>query len=184
MQLIDAVNVTLKALGESLITDINTSNPSAGLAKSSLAIQRRGALATGWWFNTIERIYTPSALGKINVPYNQLSVYGTDGSKYGVRNSLLYNLVEQTSVFTETVTLRIMIDVEFEDLPEYIAQYLAYSVAAETYMNDLGKDNNYVELQAKASEYKSLAFRENLRNEQYNSASLRQSSRIRRGFYI
>ena len=99
MRELDAVNLTLEALGESRVMDINTSNPSAGLARSALARNRRGLLSTGFWFNVVEREVAPTADGFIKVPWNQLAVYdaGSD-SKYGVRDGNLYDLMEQTDV--------------------------------------------------------------------------------------
>lgn len=184
MREIDAVNVTLEALGESRIVDLNTSNPSAGLARSALERKRAAALATGWWFNTIFRTVTPGQDGLVNVPWAQLSIYGTDGYKYGERDGVLYDLVNQTKVFTSTVSLKINIDIAFADLPEYMAQWLAYETAAEVYMNDLGADSNYQGLSMEAQRLYSLVYREHLRNMKYSTASTRTAARIRRGFTI
>lgn len=184
MRELDAVNVTLEALGESRIVDLNTSNPSAGLARSALERKRTAALATGWWFNTVYKTATPATSGMINVPWAQLALYGLDGTKYGERDGVLYDLVEQTKIFTESVSLKVIIDIEFQDLPEYMAQWLAYSTAAEVYMNDLGSDSNYQGLEQRAAELYSLFYREHLRNMQYSSAKTRTAARIRRGFRI
>ncbi len=59
MRELDAVNLTLEALGESRVMDINTSNPSAGLARSALSRNRRGLLSSGFWFNVVERDIPP-----------------------------------------------------------------------------------------------------------------------------
>lgn len=182
MREIDAVNVTLEALGESRIVDLNTSNPSAGLARSALERKRAAALSTGWWFNTIHRTVQPGAGGQIKVPWAQLALYGTDGHKYGERDGVLYDLIEQTKVFTQQVELRVIIDIAFADLPEYMAQWLAYETAAEVYMNDLGADSNYQGLFSESQRLYSLVYREHLRNMRYSTGRTRASARISRGF--
>lgn len=184
MREIDAVNVTLEALGESRIVDINSSNPSAGLARSALARTRRGVLSTGWWFNTIFRSVTPAPNpGQIKIPWNQLSMYGCDGTKYGERDGVLYDLVEQTKVFTDTVDLKIIIDIEFEDLPEHMAMWVANATAAQVYLNDLGSDGNYKGLLMVAAEYEALNMREHLRNQRYSTARTHNARKIRSGFF-
>lgn len=184
MREIEAVNITLEALGESRIVDLNTSNPSAGLARSALSRKRTGILSTGWWFNVITDTITPGFNGQIKVPWAQLSIYSLDGRKYGERDGVLYDLVNRSKVFSETVRVRVVLDIEFGDLPEYMAQWIAYETAAEVYMNDLGADSNYQRLVVTAAEMESLNLREHLRNQRYSTARTRTASRIRRGFRI
>ena len=110
MRELDAVNLTLEALGESRVIDVNTSNPSAGLARSALERNRRGLLSTGYWFNAVEREITPTADGFIKVPWNQLAVYDAcSDSKYGVRNGNLYDLVEQNEYFDSSVKIKVVL---------------------------------------------------------------------------
>lgn len=186
MREIDAVNVTIEALGESRVVDLNSSSPTAGLARAALSRTRKGAIATGWWFNTIFRDATPvPPANQIKVPWPQLSIYDTcTNEKYGERDGVLYNLVDQTKVFTDTVHLKVTLDIEFEDLPEHCAMWVAYATAAEVYLNDLGADGNYRQLLAKAAEYESLNYREHLRNQKYSTARTRTAGRIAYGFRI
>lgn len=184
MREIDAVNVTLEALGESRIVDINTSNPSAGLARAALARTRRGTLSTGWWFNTIYRTVAPTPNpGQIKVPWSQLAMYGLDGRKYAERNGVLYDLVEQTKVFDAPVELKVVIDYAFEDMPEHMALWVAHATAAQVYLNDLGSDGNYKGLLAAAAEYEALTMREHLRNQRYSTSRTRNARKIRSGFF-
>jgi len=184
MRLIDAVNVTLEALGESRAVDLNSSNPSVGLAKSAIERTRRGILSTGHWFNVIEREVTPAQTGRIAVPWRQLALYGLDGKKYAEREGILYDLVEQTNRFTQPVRLRVILDFEFEDLPEHAALWIAYEAAAQVYSNDLGADQNFQILVQQAREYEALTLREHLRNQRYSTSRTRNSARIRYGFRI
>lgn len=185
MRELDAINLTLEALGESRVMDINTSNPSAGLARSALARNRRGLLSTGFWFNVVEREVTPTTDGFIKVPWNQLAVYDADSdSKYGVRDGNLYDLVEQDTHFDSPVKIRVVLDLDFEDLPEHAAMWVANYTAAQVYLNDLGSDGNYSNYAAEASRYYSLMFREHLRNQKFSTSKTRFARRIRRARFM
>lgn len=184
MRLIDAVNVTLEALGESRAVDLNSQNPSVGLAKAAIERIRRGTLSTGYWFNTITREVTPSDAYRITIPWKQVAIYGLDGKKYSERNGNLYDLVEQTQRFEQPVCLRVILDFDFEDLPEHVALWIAYEAASQVYSNDLGTDANYQVLQQLSRDYEALTLREHLRNQRYSTARTRNAHRIRYGFRI
>lgn len=185
MRELDAINLTLEALGESRVMDINTSNPSAGLARSALARNRRGLLSTGYWFNVVEREITPTADGFIKIPWNQLAVYDAcSDSKYGVRDGNLYNLVEQDAYFDSPVKVKVVLDLNFEDLPEHAAMWIANYTAAQVYLNDLGSDGNYANYASEAERYKSLVLREHLRNQKYSTSRTRFARRIRRARFM
>ena len=177
MQLLEAINITLRAIGESEIVSESTTNPSAGIIKSAITMHRRALLATGWWFNTVEQTITPSALNRITPPSNALAIYGIAGQKYAAREGVLYNLMTQSEVFTEKTYIRSYIDFDFEDLPEYAASYIACRVAAETYRNDIGVDSNFQSLYNDSEEAFALLHREHARNQ---SRSTVQSRRFRK----
>lgn len=181
MRELDAINLTLEALGESRVMDINTSNPSAGLARSALERNRRGLLSTGYWFNVVTREVTPTTDGLIKVPWNQLAVYDAASTgKYGVRDGNLYDLVEQTQYFDGPVSIKVVIDLAFEDLPEHAAMWIANYTAAQVYLNDLGSDGNYSNYAAEAERYKTLVLREHLRNQKFSTSKTRFARRIQR----
>lgn len=177
MQLLEAINVALRAIGESEIVSESTSNPSAGIIKSALTQNRRSLLATGWWFNMKEQVIKPNTDKRITPPYNALAIYSSEGHKFAKRDGWLYDLINQTEQFTEETYIKSFLDIDFEDLPEYAAQYIALVVAAETYRNDIGVDNNYSALMSDAQERYNLLYREHARNQ---SRSTRQSHRFRR----
>lgn len=165
--------------------DISTSNPSAGLARSALARNRRGLLSTGYWFNVVEREITPTADGFIKVPWNQLAVYDARAyNKYGVRDGNLYDLVEQNEYFDSPVKIKVVLDLNFEDLPEHAAMWIANYTTAQVYLNDLGSDGNYANYASEAERYKSLVLREHLRNQKYSTSKTRFARRIRRARFM
>lgn len=185
MRLIDAINVTLSALGESEIMSLSTSNPSAGVARSAIKRGTRALLSTGWWFNTINIDVRAPQSGEIKLPSNAVSVFDKVGRNlYGIRDGVLYNLATQSKFFTGRVQVQVRLGIDFEDLPEYPAQYVAYTAAAEVYMNDLGTDNNVQQLQMKAQEMYRLMHMEQVRVQKMNTSRTPQGFRIRRSISI
>lgn len=178
MLLIEAINITLRAIGESEIVSESTSNPSAGIVKSALTQHRRSLLATGWWFNTVEQTIIPTTDYRITPPANALAIYGESGQKYSERDGFLFNLLTQSSRFEEKTYLKAYIDYEFSDLPEYGAQYIALRVAAETYRNDIGVDANFQALISDAEEAYALLYREHTRNQARSTRQSRQYKRV------
>lgn len=177
MLLLEAINITLRAIGESEVVSESTSNPTAGIVKSAITQHRRGLLATGWWFNTWEQEITPTSDNRITPPQNALALYGKSGEKYAARDGWLFDLIRQSNRFTERTYIKAYIDYDFEDLPEYAAQYIACRVAAETYRNDIGVDSNFQSLISDSDEAYSLLFREHARNQ---ARSTRQSRRFKK----
>lgn len=178
MQLLEAINISLRALGETEVVSESTSNPSAGIIKSAINQHRRTLLTTGWWFNTVEQTITPTSDGRITPPSNALAIYGERGRKYSVREGFLYDLMTQSMHFEGATYIKSFVDYDFEDLPEYAAAYIACRVAAETYRNDIGVDQNFAALMNDANENWDLFFREHLRNQKKSSRQTRQWKRI------
>ena len=177
MLLLEAINITLRALGESEVVSESTSNPSAGIVKSALTQHRRSLLATGWWFNTWEQTITPTSDNRITPPSNALALYGKDQNKLAARDGWLFDLMRQSFSFTETTYIKAYIDYDFEDLPEYAATYIATRVAAETYRNDIGVDSNFQSLISDSQEAYAMLFREHTRNQHL---STKKSKRYRK----
>lgn len=184
MQLLEAINIALRAIGESEIVSESTSNPSAGIIKSAITQNRRSLLATGWWFNTVEQTLTPNTDKRITPPYNTLAIYGIAGNKFSLRDGWLYDLINRTTEFTEATYIKSFIDFEFEDLPEYAAEYIATRVAAETYRNDIGADSNYQILTQDAETVYELLVREHVRNKAKSTQNLRRFRKINAARYI
>jgi len=184
MLLLEAINISLRAIGESEVVSESTSNPSAGIIKSAITQHRRSLLATGWWFNTVEQTITPTADNRITPPAAALAIYGEAGQKYGERDGWLYDLLRQSTSFTEATYIKSYIDYDFEDLPEYAAQYIAMRVAAETYRNDIGVDSNFQSLVSDADEVYALLFREHARNQNRATVQSRRYKKVNSARFI
>lgn len=166
MQLLDAINIGMRAIGYDAITSERTSNPKAGIIKAAIESHTVMLLTSGWWFNTITQTIIPTEeYGTIKVPADTLAIYSFDyKTRYGERDGVLYSLLDRSQKFTEPTSFKIIVNIEFQYLPEYAATHIAYKAAAETYLNDLGMDNNVSKLEQTALQNFQLLHMEHLRN--------------------
>ncbi|WP_218814142.1 hypothetical protein [Rickettsiella endosymbiont of Dermanyssus gallinae] len=171
MNQIQAINTSLRAIGEQEIVTLASDNPSVGIIISGIDQVRIGLLATGWWFNTIEQAFIPSQDGSITPPHNSLSIYSVvKGEKYlRTPDGYLFDINRQSKVFSEKVQLKIVLDLEMDRMPEYASLYVANKTAANTYRDDIGVDNNYKILLEEAERSLSLLHREHVRNQRLST---------------
>lgn len=125
---IDAVNLMLEAIWESPVSTLDVSGvASVATAKRVLDETSRSVQTRGWAFN-LEYDY-PLGVdinGTIPVPLNALHVAPMDPTlPYVQRGYLLYDRGNHTFTFTDPVNVRLILLLEFEDLPDAARQYIA-----------------------------------------------------------
>ena len=115
-------------------------------------------LAMGWSFNTVVKELSFNTNGNIAISPNYLRVdgYGNDYRRLlTVRGNYLYDLDNDTDVFTSTVELLITQNLEWDDIPSPVQFFIARS-AAVTYQaltkGDTQKDQILRDLEARAME--------------------------------
>jgi hypothetical protein len=138
---LEAVNAMLRSIGESPIaslTDIAVQD--AEIALTTLRSVSRSVQVRGWDFNTeIEMELVVNGDGNIPLPSNTLSVDPVDETKKLVqRGSRLYDPVEHTYVFTDPVTVNLIVMLPFEELPEAARNYIFVRAARQFQDNTVG----------------------------------------------
>jgi len=132
---LSAVNSILGAIGQSPITTLNYENPEVSFIYNILTEVNKDVQNEGWHFNTEYHIATePDADGYITIPNNALRYDIHDGLKdrskdVVQRNNRLYDLVNHTDVFTETLYLDLVTLYTFGDLPNPFQRYITYRSA-------------------------------------------------------
>ena len=132
---LSAVNSILGAIGQSPITTLNDENPEISFIYNILTEVNKDVQNEGWHFNTEYHIATePDSNGYITIPNNALRYDINDGLKdrskdVVMRNGRLYDLVNHTDVFTETLYLDLVTLYAFEDLPNPFQRYVTYRSA-------------------------------------------------------
>tara|TARA_Y100001938_G_scaffold30747_1_gene41808 strand:- start:1322 stop:1930 length:609 start_codon:yes stop_codon:yes gene_type:complete len=132
---LSAVNSILGAIGQSPITTLNYENPEVSFIYNILTEVNKDVQNEGWHFNTEYHIATePDGNGYITIPNNALRYDINDGLKdrskdVVMRNGRLYDLVNHTDVFSETLYLDLVTLYAFEDLPNPFQRYVTYRSA-------------------------------------------------------
>ncbi len=102
-------------------------------ALNALDDASREVLSEGRSFNTdLEYDLVPSS-DEIAVPADAISIEVLpeyrDGDKFDIREGKLYNLTDSTFTITRTLKARVAFQVEFENMPETIRQYVTAKAA-------------------------------------------------------
>ena len=173
MTLLEIVNGILPYLGEATVTTTNTQHPTVGLVLQNIATTLESLLAEGWWFNTVNTTLYPDIQGYIAAPNNILAWYSTDDNKLDVRGNKMIDYSTGSELFTvgtsylgEYTTL-----LSVEELPIYAQHVIMYTVALNTYVQDIGVEKN-VEFISQQLNHNMLMLRqENLRKQKYKGGN-------------
>lgn len=179
MQLLESVNICLHTLGEARVTSTDTRHPSVDLILSTINTKKALLLERGWWFNTSVVHMYPNDLKQIAYPANSLRIESDDRRKvYSARSGMLYDVLAGTQYFDGPVYLQVSVDLDFEDLPECVANVITYRVARAVYVGDMGNDSSVSDLM----QNEQMAYLQmetlHLRNMNYNTRNRREFSRI------
>ena len=130
---LEAINICLRAVGESPVTSVDSQNPYVIAASNIVDNERKNLLAEGWWFNTQRGLtLTPDRNKFIFVPINTLAIDTNDRKgAIAVRKDKLIDLYNNTFEFENSITLDLVEDLEFTDLPFSAARTIAYVAAVE-----------------------------------------------------
>lgn len=177
MRLLDAANLILARVGEHPVTSIAIKHPTLAVLLPEIELELKTMLLRGWWFNEYDYTAYPNSEGQINLGTECLSFV----PKYvdaALRGQELYDTANRTYVWTAPVQGRIKEYLSFERVPETAAQHVLFMAAVNTYIQDIGKTNEVVEWQAKATTALDALLDEHLRNKRYNSKNTTAFQRI------
>lgn len=136
---LEAVNRMLRFVGElpvpsSVIIDDLPDGHEAKTALEILTEMNREVQEPGWWFNVEEWNY-PQVDGYITIPTTVITVKSTsDTTKYLVKGNQLYDVANQTKIFTNDVELTTIFEVGFEDLPSVFASLVMYEASKQLHI--------------------------------------------------
>ena len=141
-----AVNMALENISESPVNTLVGASGDAyvSTAQSILEEIARTVCEDVWNFNKdTDYDITPDGNGNIILSDNMISVdghYRTD--EYATRQGKLYDKTKQTFVFTDTVSVDVVWEFEYEDIPQHIRTYIAVRAARTFARRTLGDANN------------------------------------------
>jgi hypothetical protein len=138
MDILEAVNGITASVGTPPVNSLSTGHPDVARAKNTLDAIRKEFHTMGYWYNNVSDVtYLKDLDGLISVPTNVMDVEFVDGII--LKGSKLYNIDDSTYVFSDNVTIDVVLDIGFEMLPNVVA----YAIAAEakaTFFADLDGD--------------------------------------------
>lgn len=143
---LDAVNVMLSTIGE---TPINSLDASSGLADAVIARQILSEVAVqvqeeGWHFNTEHNfVLTPTTSGEIFVAPNVIEIDTVEGDRevdVAIRGNRLYDRTNQTYAFTKDLKCKVVILLEFEELPQAARHYVTIRASRVFQQRVLGSE--------------------------------------------
>lgn len=126
MSFLDAVNKVLAVTGDSPVSTLDDSYIQSRIAQQMLERATRDVLAQGWWFNEDENVtLTPDINGFITLAPNviKVSVIGDNGGIIQ-RGSKMYDRANRTYVFSESIPVDMVINLEWEELPQVARAYI------------------------------------------------------------
>jgi len=168
---IDSINKMLRYVGElpvptSVVIDDLPDGHEAKTARIILAEQSRELQSKGWWFNRENWTYIPDD-GYITFSPEVIEI-SSDDEGYLIKGGDLYDVDNQTKVFTESVELVTIFETPLEDLPDLFGNYVLYSAALELH-SYLNSDSDTLKSINKSLEKASIALaRENLKRSKVN----------------
>jgi hypothetical protein len=141
MKLYEGINMLLASIGEAPITDDDQAlNADAlsdvGMARNTILTMNKTMQEEGWWFNKeVDYPLVPNENNKIPIGDNILSVVDT---KYVVKDHKLWDIQNKTFDFTTTIKTTVVFLIDFDDLPNVMADVIVRESQAEFYNNVFG----------------------------------------------
>ena len=180
MTTLDAVNKILRAVGEAPVTSEESQNPYVLAAKNILDEKSKEIQSMGWWFNTQYNVrLLPDNQGFVQVPSNTLAI--DNHERYGgvaVRDDYLIDLSNNTNKFTQAVTINIVEEVDFNNLPYVAAQDITAQSAVEMQRAYEMDDKKYEALAMDAQRTRIELKKQHARNNNFNSLDSPQAQKM------
>ncbi|ALA46505.1 putative tail tubular protein A [Dickeya phage BF25/12] len=170
MELLEAINTCLTAIGETRVSSLDTRHPSVDLIKQTIATKQKLLLERGWWFNIeYEKMY-PDTLKRVPYPADAIAIKSMDGyTIYSHRNGYLYDNTDNTSEFDGPVNIQVTVNLDFDDLPESAATVITYRAARAVYVGDFGNDSSVSDMAQNETSAMLLLEEQHLRNMKHST---------------
>lgn len=145
---LDAVNIMLSTIGESPISSLSAdqSTVDVSLSRQILREVTTQVLESGWQFNTeINWVMQPTSdTGEIFIPANCIQI-DTSGPDINVdvaqRGNRLYDRINHTFSFTKSLTVDMIILLDFSDLPQAARHYITIRASRVFQQRMVGSDS-------------------------------------------
>ena len=125
---LDAVNTMLSAIGEAPVNSLSSGLVEAEIAETILNTTNREVQSQGWHFNTeYKKAYAQDTDGYIVIGTDVLRADATleqNGKDLVQRGTKMYDRKNHTFVIGASTNLDVVVELNFEDLPEVAKRYI------------------------------------------------------------
>lgn len=175
---LEIINGVLQALNEPTLPSLENvgTNHTISTIKGFLERITNQVLSRGYWFNTESITLTPSVSNEIILPQNTLSI---NSGQYIKKSGKLYNKVGNTYEFPEAITLTLILDISYSDMPSVAYYYISDLVALKA-LDALDGDPTAISLTQQAIKESRLALNsEEIKNSNLTLLSIQEIQAIR-----
>ncbi|CDK30105.1 tail tubular protein A [Burkholderia phage AMP1] len=140
---LDVVNQCLASMGETPLNSIDSDHPFVAAALLKMKTTNTQEQAKGWWFNTDFISLQPDPnTGFVYVPADAINVNpDEDGGAYVIRGRRLYNRFTSSYEFTRDVSVVLVREIPFDDLP-MLANHMIAARTVLDFQNDYDGDGD------------------------------------------
>lgn len=127
MTKLDAVNISLSAMGEPKISTLDGAAVDAQIASDLIDETSRSVQSRGWHWNRERLTLQPDVFGIIKIPANTSRIDTIESNvdtDVVIRGDRLYNRREASFIFELPLILEVYVFLEFEELPYSAKQYI------------------------------------------------------------
>ncbi len=168
---LDVLNSCLGSIGENPTTNADSNHPSVIAARTVLDRVTKALQMRGWWFNKEYNLtLSPNGDGEVVLPSNTLKCDPVRESvNYIKRGNKLYDPVNHTFVLSTAVEVNITVQLNIEDCPESMGDWIMKQTTYEFYRNDDGDSDKTQDLKTEARLAEVEVKKENLAASDVNS---------------
>lgn len=171
---IDAINRMLRFIGELPVpNEVSLGDLPEGhealIARQVLKETSRELQEDRWWFNSVRMTFTPDTNRYIMMPPNYIGMY-SDG-KYTTYGNDLYDKTQETKIFTAPVTLDVLLEIKFNDIPSIIQTYIVLMASKTLHSSLNGDETTKADLEKEIMKQGIKANREDTRQKKVNLLS-------------
>lgn len=129
---LNIINAMLRVIGEFAVDSELDSHPDVSICSEIIDSFKDEILSNGWWFNKKIVSYNLNTDGTISIPSTVIHLDATDTNRnVNIINGKLFDVDNNTYVFTKEVELSIISDLDILELPPVMFNYLKASCVVE-----------------------------------------------------
>lgn len=152
MEYLQAINISLRALGKRQVNDSNSTHPDVDIIKGAIQEVQDSTLARGYWFNEEFTKITPDITGRYQVPANTLTMVCAQQQYNYIqrRGDYAFNVNDPQQKFTAELTFKRKVNLDWDDIHVLAQTYIAYEASAIVLGDDDGDVNKHNRLMQRA----------------------------------